>query len=101
VSAVDVTGADAAMTLAAIERPELGAAVDTLRIHLTSPNVEVRAMARTWVDVGVALIAGGDVTAAIRSFDEVVALLTRPKAERLALLQAREAVNTTSEGTNE
>jgi hypothetical protein len=96
---VDVAGADAAMTLASIERAELAAAVDMLRWHLASPNVEVREMASVWVGVGDALVSGGDVAAAIRDFDEVVALLTRPAAERLALLQARETVNNVNEGT--
>jgi hypothetical protein len=99
VNAVDVTGADAVMTLASIERAEMAAAVDTLRWHLASPNVEVRELAGAWVGMGDVLISGGDVAAAIRDFNEVVALLTRPAAERLALLQARETVNNIDEGT--
>ncbi len=99
-SGVDVTGVDAAMTLASIERAELAAAVDVLRWYLASPNVEVREMARAWVGVGDALVSGGNVAGAVQGFDEVIALLTRPARERLVLLQAREVINT-SEGNDE
>lgn len=92
-SEVDVEGVEAAMTLAAIAPDELLPALDLLRLHLAAPNVEARAFASAWVELGEAIAAGRDLKAPIAAFDEVIALLRRPKDERLALLALREMVN--------
>jgi hypothetical protein len=81
------------MALASIECSELPAAIATFRIWLASEEVEVRESARSWVAIGDALIEGRDVGPAMRDFNEVVELLRLPAAQRIALLQLREAVN--------
>lgn len=81
------------MTLASIARDELPAAIDMLRVYSGAPNVETRQLAAAWVEVGEAIVAGGDVLAAAARFDEVIELLRRPRSERLALLSLREAAN--------